>query len=140
MKTVRYILALALLAMFSLSCKEKEDPAVTAAKEYLSAKQYPGVYSEQGTEFFYSEADHQLAWNPSLQLTRIQTDNMSKVLQLTVVGEMSDGAKVELKTYSKNVSGLESSYEVKVLKTDPEQQLAWLFNQTSLLGFVVCYQ
>ncbi len=99
-----------------------------------------GVYSNSKSLFVYDAGNHQLAFNSQQRLFRIQTDDMSTYVQMTLDHAPVQGEVCSLKLDYKGLSGLNRNYAVKVLKVDSTKGIVWLSEATSLTSFIMHYE
>ena len=140
MKKLHYILAAALMALCA-ACGEVEDPLVTELKTFLTQQSVPGIYQNGRAMFAYNESAHQICTNTVSQMCRIQLDDASVALTMTLSSAPEVGKKQTLTLGLHNIKlPFETSYEVEVSEVDSEKHLVRLFERETLMGFVFCYE
>ncbi len=136
----RYLqLAIYCLLAVCLSSCTKEDPLLKAAKEAALKQEVYGVFKTDKTVFAYKAASHQLAYNPTQRMMRIQTDDLSRVLQLTLDQTPVQGKTCKLTLKSAGLTGLATSYNVEVVQVSEKDKMLRLVDPESLYIFVMYY-
>ncbi len=139
MKKSVHILVSMLLTLSFVSC-QREDPLVKAAKDYAVKQDIYGLYEKDKEVFLLDENIHQVAYNPTQRMYRIQTDNMSKLLQMTLDASPKVGALRVLSLKTRGLPSLESKYNVEVLKISEKDAKVWLLDPETLCIFIMYYE
>lgn len=117
-----------------------DDLVVREFENFTLGQTDYGIYSNSKSLFVYDEECHQLAFNSQQRLFRIQTDDMSTYVQMTLDAAPLQGEVCGLKLEYKGLSGLNKNYAVKVLKVDSTRGIVWLSEATSLTSFIMHYE
>lgn len=138
MKTKK-IAMLVLTCLSLLTACKKEDPVLKAAREFTLSQERYGVYQNKTEVFVMDETKHQWAYNTQQLSFRIQTDIQDRFLSMRLAKTPEKDVANTLYVESKSVSGLKDSYAVKVLAMEPEEQRIYLWESSTMTGFVMYY-
>lgn len=138
MKKIFPIITLLLMTACMFSCK-REDPLLKAARESALKQSVFGVFDGEKAIFSYDEDNHQFAHNKVQRMFRIQNDSQSKLLQMTLDKEPTQGATCKLTLKTRGLPSVGSNCTVEVLKVSEEDNMVWLLDHESLTSYVMYY-
>ena len=141
MKTVNYILALAILggALFLSGCKK--DNGMNVTSYMFEKKTVPGIYQDAKAYYSFKNETDQLYFNSATNTFRIVSDTGDRYFEVVMdvpIGNVGKVIKLSVRNHGldSSIPILESvDFEIK----KKEGNFCWLWNQSSAIGIIVFY-
>lgn len=129
-KAILFLFAISLL----VGCEQRiNNPEMDA---FLSETAY-GVYNDGVPLFVFDETLHQTATDDTKSYYRIQTDDQTQYIQMTITPRpaTADNQTVTLKVESRGLEGVsDGDYTVKILQKNGAY---WLWDENTKRGFII---
>ena len=141
MKTVNYILALAILggALFLSGCKK--DNGMNVTSYMFEKKTVPGIYQDAKAYYSFKNETDQLYFNSATNTFRIVSDTGDRYFEVVMdepIGNVGKVIKLPVRNHGLDspIPILESvDFEIK----KKEGNFCWLWNQSGAIGIIVFY-
>jgi len=135
-KRIIYLIGFFVLAGVSfVQCSEEPGNGLSSEQTAFLAKTTYGVYDSSDV-FVYSEANCQYVLGVSSKSSRVQADDVSKVLGVTFSADPAVDSEMEVQLVTKGISGV-SAGTAKVKVMEMKEGKIWIWDSASNKGYLL---
>lgn len=126
----------AALAAALTACQKDDTDKLVQQQQALLATDEMGVYSNGASVFLFDDAEHQAFYNTKGYVTRIQSDDMTETVNLTMDKKPVSNIQLTAVTEVVGISAVsESRFNCTVLKTGSDR--IWLWDDDHNIGYIM---